>query len=82
MLFRSDWKQQKEEQARLRKLQNEIAKIEDEIATLEVRNEELDQLLMKEEICTNVAELVKINDEKKQVEERLEALFERWEELS
>ncbi|MDO5291647.1 MAG: ABC-F family ATP-binding cassette domain-containing protein [bacterium] len=77
-----DWKQQKEEQAKLRKKQNELKKIEEEITALETRTEEIDELLTKEEIYTNVSELVKLNKEKEQAESRLEELLERWEELS
>ncbi|MDO5521417.1 MAG: ABC-F family ATP-binding cassette domain-containing protein [bacterium] len=77
-----DWKQQKEEQAKLRKKQNELKKIEEEITTLETRTEEIDELLTKEEIYTNVSELVKLNKEKEEAEARLEELMERWEELS
>lgn len=77
-----DWKQQKEEQARLRKRQNELKKIEEEIASLEIRNEEIDDLLSKEEIYTNVSELLKLNTEKKALEERLETLMEQWEDLA
>lgn len=77
-----DWKQQKEEQAKLRKKQNELKKIEEEISSLETRNEEIDELLSQEEIYTNVSELMKLNNEKKELETRLEELMERWEELA
>lgn len=77
-----DWKQQKEEQAKLRKKQNELKRIEEEISSLELRNDEIDELLAKEEIYTNVSELVKLNKEKEELEQRLETLMERWEELS
>ena len=40
-----DWKAQKEEQARLRKRQNELKKIEDKIHELETRDGEIDELL-------------------------------------
>ncbi len=77
-----DWQQQKEEKAKLRKKQNDLKKCEDEIAKLEARSEEIDELLTKEEIFTNVAKLVTLNDEKKEIENRLEELMEIWEELA
>lgn len=77
-----DWKQQKEEQARQRKRQNEIKKIEEQIHSLETRNDEIDELLTKEEIYTNVSKLMELNNEKKQIEVDLEELLEAWEELS
>lgn len=78
---KSDWQQQKEEKARLRKRQNDLKKCEDEIQKLEARNEEIDELLTKEEIYTNVEKLMELNQEKKEVELRLEQLMELWEEL-
>lgn len=78
---KSDWQQQKEEKARLRKRQNDLKKCEDEIQKLEARNEEIDELLTKEEIYTNVEKLMELNQEKKEAELRLEQLMELWEEL-
>ncbi|NLZ81591.1 MAG: ABC-F family ATP-binding cassette domain-containing protein, partial [Clostridiales bacterium] len=77
-----DWKAQKEEQARIRKRQNDLAKTEEEIHHLENRNEEIDSLLTMEEIFTNVAELMKLNKEKTTLEEQLANLYEKWEELA
>ncbi len=76
-----DWKQQKEEKAKQRKLENDIKKCEDEIHSLELRNEEIDVLLSKEEVYTNVSKLMNLNKEKKEIEERIETLMEMWEEL-
>jgi len=76
-----DWKQQKEEQAKARKLQNQIKKCEEEIETLENRSSEIDELLAQADIYTNVKKLVELNDEKKQIESRLEELMELWESL-
>ena len=76
------WQQQKEQQAQIRKLENEIKKLEDEIASLESRDEEINALLAKEEIYTNVEELMKLNEEKKQIALQLENCMEAWEELS
>lgn len=77
-----DWKQQKEEQARLRKRQNDLKKTEEEIHKLETRDEEIDGLLTDPEIFTNVPKLMELNNEKKEIETRLEELMEIWEELS
>lgn len=77
-----DWKSQKEEQARIRKRQNDLAKTEEEIHQLERRNEEIDELLTKEEIFTNVEKLMKFNKEKVTIEEQLTKLYEKWEELA
>jgi ATP-binding cassette subfamily F protein 3 len=77
-----DWKQQKEEQAKLRKKQNDLKKIEDEITKLETRNDEIDLLLTQEEIYTNVPKLLELNNEKKSIESRLLELLAEWEELA
>lgn len=79
---KEDWKSQKEEQARLRKKQTELAHIEDEIHLLETRDEELNELLTKEEVYTNVEELMKLNREKKEIADKLEMLYEEWEKLA
>lgn len=76
------WQQQKEEQAKLRKRQNELRKTEEEITQLETRNEEIDHLLTLEEVYTNVPKLIELNNEKKEIEARLEELLEAWEQLA
>lgn len=75
------WQQQKEEQAKIRKLQNDIKRCEEEISSLEQRNEEIDSLLAMEEVYTNPEKLLEVNTEKKQLEARLEELLELWESL-
>lgn len=79
---KQDWKQQKEEQARLRKRQNDLKKIEEEIQKLELRNDELDELLMEEAVFTNPTRLLELNTEKKELESKLEELMEQWEALA
>ncbi len=74
-----NWQQQKEQQAQIRKIENEIKKLEDEIAMLEERNEEIDSLLEQEEVYTNLQELQKYSEEKKDIENRIEECMERWE---
>ena len=77
-----DWKAKKEEQARIRKRQNDLKKVEDEIHRLETRDSEIDGLLTMEEIYTNVEKLVELNKEKEELSSRLEELYEKWEELA
>lgn len=79
---KQSWQQQKEEQARIRKRKNDLKKTEDEISKLEARNEEIDLLLTKEEIFTNVSKLIELNNEKKAIEDRLLELMEVWEQLA
>ena len=77
-----DWKAQKEEQARLRKRQNELKKVEDKIHELETRDGEIDELLSQEDIYTDVSRLMELNKEKESIQKELEVLYEKWEELA
>ena len=76
------WQQQKEEQARIRKIKNDLKKTEDEIHVLETRNEEIDALLILEDIFTDAHKLMELHSEKEQIESRLERLLEEWEVLA
>ena len=77
-----DWKAQKEEQARIRKLQNDLKKTEESIHSLETREAEIDELLTKEEVYTDVPRLMSLNQEKEEISRKLEALYETWESLA
>lgn len=79
---KQDWKAQKEEQARIRKRQNDLKKIETEIEKLETRDSEIDELLTQEEIYTDVSRLVELNKEKEALQTNLETLYAQWEELA
>lgn len=76
------WQQQKEEQARVRKLRSDLKRTEDEIHELELRNDEIDGLLIQEEVFTDAQRLMELHEEKKQIEARLEGLLEEWEHLA
>ncbi len=79
---KQDWQAQKEMQARIRKRQNDLKKTEDQIHLLETRDSEIGELLQREEIYTDVAKLMELNQEKQDIQDQLEALYERWEELA
>lgn len=79
---RESWARQKEEQAKERKRQNELKKTEDQIASLEKRSAEIDTLMSKEEIFTDVAKCLELSNEKASVVEKLDMLYEKWAELS
>ncbi len=76
------WQQQKEEQARLRKKQNALNKVEKEIAELEEKNESLDEQLSDPKNGTDIALLQKLASEKEANDERLLVLMEEWENLA
>ncbi len=79
---KDDWKAQKEEQAKLRKRQNDIAKIEKSIEQLEKDNSELDEQLALPEVYSDVKQIMKLNEKKQEIEKKLEKLYEDWEALS
>lgn len=76
------WKQQKEQQAQLRKRQNDLKRVENRIEELENRDREVDELLSKEEIFTDVARVTELSREKEALQAELESLYEEWELLS
>ena len=79
---KQNWKSQKEQQAAIRKKENEIRKCEEAIEALENRNAEIELKMAEPEICTNVAKLQELSKEKERNEAELESLYEKWERLS
>lgn len=77
-----DYKRQKEEQAKLRKLQNDLKKCEAEIAQIEERSTAIDEEMALPENCTNLGKLSELQKEKSAGQARLEELYSKWEELS
>ena len=77
-----DWKQQKEEQARIRKRENELKKTEKAIEELETRDAQIDEEMSDPQVATNVAKCVELSREKAEIAEKLEELYEKWEELA
>ncbi len=74
-----DWKQQKEQQALLRKRQNDLKRVETRIEELETRDKEIDQLLTREEVFTDVSRVTELSREKEELQETLAGLYESWE---
>ena len=77
-----DWKAQKEEQARLRKKENDLKKCEEKIAGLEARISEIDTEMSDPAIGTQVSKLQELSKEQTACQEQLEKLYEQWEELA
>lgn len=81
-LNKSDWKAQKEEQARLRKKENDLKKCEERINTLEDRLNEIDEEMSDPAIGTQVSKLQDLTKEQTSLQEELEQLYTEWEELA
>ena len=76
------WQQQKEEQARKRKQENELKKVEKRIEELETRDKEIDDTLVLPDVCTNVGGCAELSREKDKIQQELEELYEKWETLA
>ncbi|MBQ3665264.1 MAG: ABC-F family ATP-binding cassette domain-containing protein [Lachnospiraceae bacterium] len=77
-----DWKSMKEEQAKVRKRENDLKKTEARITELEEKSSVLSEEMNKPEIASNVSELMKISKEIETINEELDALYAKWESLS
>lgn len=75
------WKEQKERQALQRKKENELKRTEERIEALENRDAEIDSLMARPDVCTNVAKLQELSKEKESIRAELDTLMERWETL-
>lgn len=78
---KQDWREQKEQQAKQRKKENELKRLEDKIEMLECRNAEIDELMAQPDICTNVTKLQELSSDKERIAAQIEQLMNRWEEL-
>ena len=76
------WQQQKEKQARKRKQENELKKVEKRIEELETRDKEIDDTLVLPDVCTNIGRCAELSREKDKIQAELEELYEKWEELA
>lgn len=79
---RAEWLAAKEAQARERKRRNDLRKTEEQIQKLEERDNEINDLLTREEVYTNTSRLIELNKEQKDISEQLELLYEQWENLA
>ncbi len=79
---KADWKQQKAEQARLRKLMNELKRTEERIASLEAELAEIDAACALPQNATNSAKLNELGQRQETCRSELDACYETWERLS
>ncbi len=79
---KQDYLERKAEAARIRKLKNDISKVEEQIKKYEDRLNELDELIADETVATNSAKLNEISKEQNEISEKLDDLMQEWEVLS
>ena len=76
-----DYHQQKQEQARKRKLENQIKKTEARIDEIDTRLAEIDELLTQEEIYTDPEKLLPLTKEREALDEEQLSMMQTWEDL-
>ncbi len=72
---------QKEQQAKERKLKNQIKKIETEIEETEEKIQSLEEELMKPEIATDADKARELFEQKTEFETHLNELYDKWESI-
>ena len=77
-----DWKAQKEAQAKERKRQNDLKKVEERISLLEERDGQIDEEMSNPDIFTNSVKCQELSQEKANILAELESLYEEWEILA
>ena len=79
---KEQWLSSKEEQARLKKLKNNLARVEEQISSIEERLKEIDEEYMNPDIGSNTGRLMELHKEKEELDDKLNNLYEQWEEIS
>ncbi len=77
-----DWKAQKEAQAKERKRQNDLKKLEERISLLEERDGQIDEEMSNPDIFTNSVKCQELSQEKADILVELDSLYEEWETLA
>ncbi len=76
------WEDKKRQQAEKRKKENAIKAAEEKIEKLEEELKKKDEELLNPEIATNSARLNALSKERDEIQEKLDAAYEEWEEAS
>ena len=75
------WREKKAEEAEKRKKASRIKRIEDEISLLEKHQKEIDMAMSVPDIATDVKKLTDLSNEAAVINEKLDKLYEEWEEM-
>ena len=76
------YQEKKEKEALERKRKNRLAKVEEEISSLEAEIKQLDEELLKDENATNYENAMQISKNMEDKKEKLNMLYAEWEQLS
>ncbi len=78
---KSDWMEQKKLQSEKRKIENKIKNVEEEIQKLEENIKKIEEEMIKPEISSNSAKLNELCSKQTEINDKLSALYEEWENL-
>ncbi|MCI6235834.1 MAG: ATP-binding cassette domain-containing protein, partial [Firmicutes bacterium] len=76
------WQEQKENQAKKRRLENALDKAEQSISDLEEKISDLENEMAKPEIATNIGKLAELSRQNEEYKKELKSLYDEWEEIS
>ncbi|MCF0145942.1 MAG: ABC-F family ATP-binding cassette domain-containing protein [Eubacterium sp.] len=79
---KTDWLSQKEQQAAERRHQKALRTCEEQIASLEERDQEIDALFLQPEVSADYEKCRELTDEQTAVRQELERLYGEWEKLA
>lgn len=79
---RANWKASREEQAVLRKKQNELKNVETAIEELENEIKEINETIAKPEISSDAGQLLELHQKQVECEKKLSDLYQKWEKLA
>ncbi len=79
---KEDWQAKKDAQAKERRRQTQLSRLEAQIAQLEAESQELETCLNDPAISTNAARLQELSLQQAAVNEQLETLYEQWADLA
>ena len=74
--------EQKEQQAQLRKKQQQLASCETRISELEAKNKEIDARLLLPETGIDLILCQQLAEEQEAIQQELNSLYEQWETLA
>ena len=78
---KNDYKARKQEAARKRKLENDLKKAEERIASLENEIESLNNILVSDEIATDYIKAAEISDKITDLQKELDETYAVWDSL-
>lgn len=79
---KEDWKLKKMQQAAKRKAENELRRVEERIEELETEKKELEEEMADPKVAVVSAKVMELHEQLVQKDEELEALYEKWEDLT